>query len=116
MKTLIQQLANEAMNQLEYTDKLPVKSKKKTGTLIGFSASVDASYAAEHLNEKLDKICSNHFKYKAEFLPNQGYLIKIVAKGYLVEQGGIFQKTVLSLIEDLVNEQITFKKVNNLYL
>lgn len=116
MKTLTQVLAQEAMSQLEWTDKLPVQSKKSSGILIGFSASIDVGCAAELLNEKLNKVCENHFKFQALVLPNKEYMIKIVAKSYLVDQGGIFQKTVLSLIDGLVCEQITFKKVNNLYL
>lgn len=115
MKTLSQTLAQKAIADLAMTDKLYSAKQISQKILVGFNAEIQTELEMFTLLLKLTNVCDKHYQFKILNTSSDSYEIKIVAKDYVIDQGGIFHKSVLSLVKGLIEEEITFKKINNIY-
>lgn len=115
MENISYQLASSYIEELKLTDKLMVIPAVRKKKLIGFDAVLLENDIELELSHKLDKICGDLFEVK---LQKQSYnQTKVIVKAHkhIIDNGGVFYKSILSVLKDFVNEGIYFYSIHNIY-
>jgi len=115
MENISYQLASSYMDELKFTDKLmvvPTVSKKK---LIGFDAVLLDNEIELELSHKLHRICGDLFNVTLQKQSFNQTKVIVKAHKHIIDNGGVFYKSILSVLKDFVNEGIYFYSIHNIY-
>lgn len=115
MQNLSFQLATNYMEELKTTDKLMVIPRTSSKKLIGFNAVLIESDFDLELNHKLHQICGDMFDVKVQKQDFNQTKVMVKAHNHIIENGGVFYKSILSVLKDFVNEGIYFHSIHNIY-
>lgn len=115
MKNISHLLASSCIETLNNTDCVINQSKHIPKTLVGFKVLVSCQLNRKELREKLNIICGNHFNAQILTYDAKNYVVKINVEEYLVQQGGMFYKSVIQVVTSLIQHEIQFHRLSNIY-